>query len=421
MRRSESFLKTRREAPADEQARNAQLLIRAGFIHKDAAGVYVLLPLGLRVIENIKQIVREEMNSIGGEELLMTTLQRPELWAKTERWDDKAVDIWFKSKLKNNNEVGLAWSHEEPIADMMEDFIASYRDLPAYAYQFQTKLRNELRAKSGLLRAREFIMKDLYSFSRDDKAHQKFYDSAIVAYHKVFDRLGLANETFLTYASGQPFTEFSHEFQTVLPVGEDIIYLDRAKKLAINEEVMSDKIVEQLGLDKAKLEKVSAAEVGNIFSFGTIKSEPLGVLFSDEKGNQQPVVLGSYGIGITRLMGVMAERLADDKGLVWPSAVAPYSVYLATLGQESKTNELSDQIYDSLTKAGVGVLYDDRNESAGGKFADADLIGLPIRLVVSDKTAASESAEMKLRTSDKTENISLSKLVQQITASLQKV
>ncbi|MBI4034697.1 prolyl-tRNA synthetase, partial [Candidatus Saccharibacteria bacterium] len=367
MRRSESFLKTRKQAPADEQAKNAQLLIRAGYIHKDAAGVYVLLPLGLRVVENIKQIVRQEMNAIGGEELLMTTLQRQELWAKTERWEDKAVDIWFKSKLKNDTEVGLAWSHEEPIADMMREFVASYRDLPAYAYQFQNKLRNELRAKSGILRAREFIMKDLYSFSRSQEEHQRFYDSVIAAYHRIFRRLGLDGITYLTYASGQPFTQFSHEFQTILPAGEDIIYLDKAQKMAINQEVMSDGVVKQLKLDSAKLEKVSAAEVGNIFDFGTAKSQPLGLSFTDEQGQQQPVVLGSYGIGITRLMGVMAEHFADEQGLVWPAAVAPYKVYLAVLGDSPKVKAGADKIYQLLTDAGVGVIYDDRDERAGAK------------------------------------------------------
>ena len=280
MRRSQIFLKTRKEAPADETARNAQLLIRAGYIHKDAAGVYALLPLGLKVIENIKQVVREEMNTIGGEELLMTTLQRKELWSKTERWDDKAVDIWFKTKLKNNSEVGLAWSHEEPISEMMSAFIASYRDLPAYVYQFQTKLRNEIRAKSGILRSREFIMKDLYSFSRDAKEHEAYYQRVIAAYHKIFKRLGLDDITYLTFASGEPFTQFSHEFQTILPAGEDVIYLDKVKKTAINEEVMSDEVIKQLGLDKNKLAKTTAAEVGNIFNFGTAKSQKLGLTYT---------------------------------------------------------------------------------------------------------------------------------------------
>lgn len=398
MRRSQIFLKTRKEAPADEKARNAQLLIRAGYIHKDSAGVYALLPLGLRVVENIKQIIREEMNGLGGEELLMTTLQRQELWSKTDRWDDKNVDVWFKSKLKNNSEVGLAWSHEEPISEMMNEFIASYRDLPAYVYQFQTKLRNELRAKSGILRAREFIMKDLYSYSRDAGQHQAFYEKVTDTYHKIFKRLGLDDITYLTFASGQPFTQFSHEFQTVLPAGEDVIYLDRAKKTAINEEVMSDKVVKQLGLDKSKLEKIQAAEVGNIFDFGTSKSEQLGLMFTDEQGKTRPVVLGSYGIGVTRLMGVIAEHFEDERGLVWPAEIAPFKVYLARLSGDKNVVETADKAYKLLTDSKVAVLYDDRSARPGEMFADADLIGLPYRVVVSEKTLEKGSFELKSRT-----------------------
>ena len=266
MKRTKLFVKTRKQAPAGEESKNAQLLIKAGFIHKDSAGVYALLPMGLAVVENIKSIVREEMNSIGGNELLMTSLQRKELWQHTDRWDDDKVDIWFKSKLANGTDVGLAWSHEEPIGDMMKEFIASYRDLPAYVYQFQNKLRNEIRAKAGIMRAREFMMKDLYSFSRTDEEHQAFYDKVTESYLKIFDRIGLADSTFLTYASGGAFTQFSHEFQTICEAGEDVIYLDRQKGIAINQEVMSDDVIAKAGVNKDSLEKLKAAEVGNIFS-----------------------------------------------------------------------------------------------------------------------------------------------------------
>lgn len=398
MRVSQLFTTTAHQVPADEQARNAQLLIKAGYIYKEMAGVYALLPLGLRVVEKIKQIVREEINAIGGQELLMTSLQRKELWQKTDRWDDKAVDIWFKSQLKNQTAVGLAWSHEEPIADMMTDFVASYRNLPVYVYQFQTKLRNELRAKNGLLRAREFMMKDLYSFCRSPKEHDDYYQRVTDAYHRIFKRLGLDDITFLTFASGEPFTQFSHEFQTILPAGEDTIYLDRAKKMAINQEVMSDEVVSQLKLNKAKLEKVAAAEVGNIFSFGTAKSEKLGLTFTDEQGRTQPVELGSYGIGVTRLMGVMAELWADDKGLVWPQAVAPAHVHLVALPGNDQNRQAAEKLYQQLTAAAVEVIYDDRGQSAGKMFADADLLGIPLRLVISEKTLADGGYELKTRT-----------------------
>lgn len=399
MRRSQLFIKTRKEAPADEESRNAQLLIRAGYIHKDSAGVYALLPMGLQVIENIKNIVREEMNEQGGNELLMTSLQRKELWEHTDRWDDAKVDIWFKSHLANGSEVGLAWSHEEPISDMMREFIASYRDLPAYVYQFQTKLRNEIRAKSGVMRSREFIMKDLYSFSRSDEEHQKFYDSMTEAYLRVFKNIGLGDDTYLTYASGGAFTQFSHEFQTVTQNGEDTIYLDRDKRIAINEEVFNDEVVAKTGVNRDGLDKVKAAEVGNIFSFGTHKSEQLGLYFTDEDGSQKPVVLGSYGIGVTRLMGVITEHFADDRGLVWPDNIAPYTVYLASLGNSEEVRRAADEAFKFLTENHIKVLYDDRDERPGEKFADADLFGFPYRLVVSDKSLQAGGLELKPRKS----------------------
>jgi prolyl-tRNA synthetase len=414
MRRTKLFIKTRKEAPADEESKNAQLLIRAGFIHKDSAGVYALLPMGLRVIENIKQIVRGEMNRCGGNELLMTSLQRKELWEHTDRWDDSKVDIWFKSRLASGAEVGLAWSHEEPITDMMKEFIASYRDLPAYVYQFQTKLRNELRAKSGIMRAREFIMKDLYSYSRTEAEHQKFYDAMIEAYLRVFGKMSLSEDTYLTFASGGAFTQFSHEFQTVTENGEDTIYLDRDKKIAINEEVFSDEVIAKAGVNKDKLEKVKAAEVGNIFSFGTKKSEQLGLYFSDEDGSQKPVVLGSYGIGVSRLMGVITEHFADEQGLVWPLNVAPYIVYLASLGDSTEVKQAADELYGFLTDQGVKVLYDDRDERPGSKFADADLFGIPYRVVVSDKSLQAGGYELKKRTSTDSEIVTKTVLAESL-------
>lgn len=401
MRRSKSFIKTRKEVPADEEAKNAQLLIRAGFVHKQMAGVYANLPLGLKVLENIKQVVREEINALKAEELIMTNLQRPDLWEVTDRWDDQKVDIWFKSELKNGAKVGLAWSHEEPITDMMRSYLSSYRDLPAYVYQFQTKLRNELRSKSGLMRGREFVMKDLYSYSRSEEEHKVFYDSTIKAYHKIYSRLGLGDLTFLTYASGGDFTQFSHEFQTLTDAGEDVIYLDRDRKMAINQEVYSQDILNQFGLDESKLEKVKAAEVGNIFSFGTSKSTQLGLFFTDEGGQEKPAVLGSYGIGISRLMGVIAELFADDKGLNWPVSIAPYKIYMATLGDKQAVNETATKLYEELSDAGVEVIFDDRPDSSPGeKFADADLMGIPLRVVVSDKSLEAGGLEAKLRSSD---------------------
>jgi prolyl-tRNA synthetase len=411
MRRSQLFTKTRHDAPADEVAKNAQLLIRAGFIHKEMAGVYAYLPLGLKVVEKIKQIVREEMNSLGSQELIMTNLQHKEIWETTGRWDDEVVDIWFKTQLQNGTPLGLAWSHEEPITNMMKSYISSYRDFPVSVYQFQTKLRNELRSKSGIMRGREFVMKDMYTYTKSAEELQKLYDEAKEAYLRVFDRIGLGDITYVTAASGGAFTKYSHEFQTVTESGEDTIYVNREKSVAINEEVYTDEDLVELGLVKGHLEKVKAAEVGNIFNFGTVKSEQLGLYFTDEDGNEKPVYLGSYGIGITRLMGVVAEHFADDKGLVWPKNITPFDVYLARLGNTSEIVKNADEIYSRLTDSGISVLYDDRDERAGAMLKDADLIGIPYRLVISDKTIAQNSVEIKKRTENNIQLMSTEEVV----------
>ncbi|MEK9196464.1 MAG: aminoacyl--tRNA ligase-related protein [Patescibacteria group bacterium] len=405
MKITDIFLKTTKNVPADEQAVNAKLLIQAGYVHKEMAGVYAYLPLGLMVLENIKQIVREEMNAIGSSELIMTSLQRKELWEKTDRWSDKQVDVWFKSQLKNGTEVGFGWSHEEPITDMMRGFVSSYRDLPIYVYQFQTKLRNELRAKSGIMRGREFMMKDLYSYSETVEEHEKFYQRAIEAYTRVFERVGLGDSTHFTYASGGAFTQFSHEFQTECSAGEDLVHIDRKSGVAINDEILNDAMIEKLKTNSADLQKVKTAEVGNIFSFGSKKSEQLGLYYTNDKGEKKPVVLGSYGIGITRLMGVIAEKFSDDKGLIWPESVAPFKVYLATIGDSEEVHAESRKLYEFLQKQGVSVLYDDRDLRAGEKFATCDCMGIPYRLVVSEKTIKNKKIEFKKRTNIEAELI----------------
>lgn len=406
MRLSKLFTTTTKNVPADETARNAQLLIQAGFIHKEMAGVYAYLPLGLTVLENIKRIVREEMNALNSNELIMTSLQRKELWETTGRWDDEVVDVWFKSELKSGTPVGFGWSHEEPITNMMKNYVSSYRNLPASVYQFQTKLRNELRAKSGIMRGREFVMKDMYTFARGKDENDAIYKSVQEAYLKVFERVGLGDITYVTSASGGAFTKYSHEFQTVTDAGEDVIYVNRSKKIAINEEVYNDESLAELGIDKSELEKVKAAEVGNIFNFGTEKSEKMNFTFPDEQGVQQYVYLSSYGIGITRLMGVIAEVFADEKGLVWPEAIAPAKVYLARLGDSPETVEAADLLYTRLTGAGTSVLYDDRDIRPGQKFGDADLMGIPYRVVISDKTVAAGTFELKARTDSEASHIS---------------
>jgi prolyl-tRNA synthetase len=397
--------------PADEPSKNAQLLIQVGFIYKVMAGVYAYTPLGLRVLENIKAIVREEMNAIDGQEIIMTSLQAKEPWLETGRWDDKVVDVWFKTTLKDDSEIGLAWSHEEPIVEMMRQFVESYKDLPISVYQFQTKLRNELRAKSGIMRGREFLMKDMYSLSIDEKQHDAYYQKVTEAYTKIFERLGLGKDTYLTFASGGSFTKFSHEFQTICEAGEDIIYLHRPKNIAINDEVMTEENLKQLGVKREELEEVKSSEVGNIFNFGTEKSKQMNFSFTNEVGEKKLIHLGSYGIGITRVMGVIAEKFADDKGLVWPKSVAPALAYLVAVGEEPEVVKAADDLYDQLTKNGIEVIYDDRDNRVGEKFADADLMGIPYRLVISKNTVAQGLIEVKERTSDKVETVSPDKII----------
>lgn len=417
MRISQLFTKTSKTHPADETAKNAQLLIQAGYVYKVMAGVYAYTPLGLRVLENIKQVVREEMNAIGGQELIMSSLQKKSTWEETGRWDDEVVDIWFKTKLKDDTDLGLAWSHEEAIIEMMKQYVGSYKDLPVNVYQFQTKLRNELRSKSGIMRGREFVMKDMYSCSTDAGMHDKFYGDCIEAYKRVYDRLGIGEDTYVTFASGGAFTQFSHEFQTICDAGEDVIYLNREKNIAINEEVLNDESLKELGVSREELEKVKTAEVGNIFNFGTHKSEQTNFTFTNEAGERQFVHLGSYGIGITRVMGVIVEKFADDKGIVWPEAVAPAKVYLTRLGTTDEVVRVADELYKELTDKSVTVLYDDRDEArAGEKFADADLLGIPYRVVISDKTVRSNTFECKARTSSDAEHISRQELMQKLGA-----
>lgn len=387
MRQSQLFTKTRKEAPADEVAKNAQLLIRAGYVHKEMAGVYTYLPLGLRTLNKIVQIIREEMNREGGQEVTMTALQDSEVWEKTDRWDDTKVDNWFKSQLKNGTIVGLGITHEEPITRMMSNFVSSYRDLPRYAYQFQNKFRNETRAKSGIMRGREFLMKDLYDFSKDEAEHNEFYNRMREAYKRVFERVGIGSVTHVTFASGGIFSEFSEEFQTVSDAGEDTIYVDTKSGIALNSEVYNDEVIAKLGLVKEELVEKKAIESGNIFHLGTKFSEPLGLTYKNESGEDVPVYMGSYGIGPTRLMGTLVEVLGDEKGIVWPEAVAPYKVHLVGLNlEDSEIKDWAEGVYDNLAKAGVEVLFDDRIEArAGEKFSDSDLIGIPYRVVVSKK------------------------------------
>ncbi|MDP2735794.1 MAG: aminoacyl--tRNA ligase-related protein [bacterium] len=396
MRQSTLLSKTLREAPGDEKSLNAQLLLRAGFVHKEMAGVYSFLPLGLRTLNRIISVIREEMNAIGGQEVLLSSLQDPASWQKSGRWADEVMDIWFKTRLKNEAEVGLANTHEEPLTNLLRHHISSWRDLPVYPYQFQTKFRNELRARSGLLRTREFVMKDMYSFSRSEEEHGEFYEKAKEAYRKIFSRLGLGEHTLLTFASGGSFSEFSHEFQALCMAGEDTVFVCQKCRVAVNKEIIGKQpACPQCGA--SELKEQAATEVGNVFSLGTKFSSALGLEYVDEKGVKHPVIMGSYGIGPARSMATIVELFHDSKGILWPKEVAPFPVHLLALPGAEKE---ADTLYDNLAAKGIEALYDDRQAPPGEKLTDADLIGLPWRAVVSEKTLAKGALEVKRRSED---------------------
>jgi prolyl-tRNA synthetase len=411
MKQSHLFTRTKKEAPADEVSKNAELLIRAGFIYKEMAGVYSYLPLGLRVLKKIEHIIREEMNAVGGVEMKTSILQSKEIWEKTDRWSDEQVDIWFKTKLKSGTEVGLSWSNEENFTSILKQYVSSHKDLPLYLYDFKDILRNETRSKSGMLRGREFFWKALYSFSKDEAEHNIFYEKMKVAYQNVFKRVGIGHLTYLTFASGGAFSKYSHEFQTITSAGEDIIYVSGDKGLAVNKEVMEDEVLATLGLDKDQLVENKAIEVGNIFSLGTSKAESLGLYYTDPKGVKNPAFMGSYGIGLGRLMGTVVEVLADDKGIIWPESITPFVVHLLVLGEDAEVQTEGEKVYKELLSNKVEVLFDDRRGvMAGEKFADSDLIGIPLRAVVSARSMKEGGIEIKMRTEEKGKIVSLAEL-----------
>ena len=409
MRVSKLFTKTSKTAPADEVAKNAQLLIRAGYVYKEMAGVYTLLPLGYRVLEKIIAIVKDEMDQVGGVQMKTSALQSKEVWQTTNRWDDDIVDNWFKTRLKNDTELGLSFTNEEAYSNIVRNYVKSYKDLPIYLYDFKTIFRNELRSKSGIMRGREFYWKALYSFSRDKAEHDQFYETMKTAYHNVFRRVGIGEQTYLTFASGGTFAKYSHEFQAVSDAGEDIIYVDESKNIAINEEVLSDEVLADIGLNRSELVQKKSIEVGNIFSLAHKFSEPFGLAYTDKDGATVPVFMGSYGIGITRLMGTIVEMLSDDKGIVWPEAIAPYKVYLVSIGEQGAVE--AEKLYDELTAKGIEVLFDDRDERPGTKFADAELMGIPYRLTVSDRLVEQNKLELTKRLDGQTSLLTASEVL----------
>lgn len=409
MRYSQLFGKTIRQAPRDEVSVNAKLLIRGGFVSKELAGVYNFLPLGLRVLNKISKIVREEMDAAGGQELLLSALQNKENWQKTGRWE--GFDALFKVKSQYQNEYALGPTHEEVLVPLAAQYIHSYRDLPLYLYQIQVKFRDEPRAKSGLLRGREFLMKDLYSFHSDEADMMATYEKMKKVYLKVYERCSLS--AIETEAAGGTFSKFSHEFQVICDAGEDEIIYCPGGDFSANTEVSKVKEGKLCDLGHGPLKKVKSVEVGNIFPLKDKYSKALDLTFKDKKGRDQYVLMGCYGIGISRLMGTIVEVHHDDKGIIWPKSVAPYQVHLIVISEEKKVKREADEIYQKFQKAGIEVLYDDRDESAGEKFADADLIGVPVRLVISEKTPKGK-VEYKVRGEEKSQLLTFPQIISKI-------
>lgn len=408
MRYSKLFPKTLKQAPSGAESINHQLLVRTGFIHQEMAGVYTYLPLGWRVINKISDVVREEMNAIGGQELVMPALHPGELWKKTGRFDK--FDVLFKLKGATGADWVLGPTHEEIIYPLVAENINSYKDLPVYLYQIQTKFRNEVRAKAGILRGREFLMKDLYSFHTDDKDRDEYYEQVQKAYLKIFRRLDLP--VVETKAGGGTFSELSQEFQTLTPSGEDTVYICEHCKIATNREILDIQKCSQCG---GELKEEKSIEVGNIFPLKESFAKTFDLSFTDKNGKKKLVSAGCYGLGISRTMGAIVEIFHDDNGIIWPEVVAPYQVHLVGLDLDSaQVLKQAETVYNRLQTEGVEVLFDDRLEfSAGAKFADADLIGIPYRVVISKKTQ--DQLEIKKRAEKETKFMELKELIKLVT------
>jgi prolyl-tRNA synthetase len=425
VRFSNLITKTQKDISSEDPSRNAQLLAQAGFIRRLVAGVYSYLPLGFRTLSKIENIIREEMEKLGAQEILMPALQPRDIWEQTGRWNE--IEVLFKLKGAGDRDLVLGPTHEEVVTPLIASYTKSYRDLPTMqntdrslaVFQIQTKFRNEPRARSGLLRGREFRMKDMYSFHSSSKDLDEFYERAIKSYATIFERCGLGSKTILTYASGGAFSTFSHEFQTMTQYGEDTIY-KVSDQVALNKEIISLESVRSEFLGNRsidQLEEVKAIEVGNIFKLGTKFTDAFKSNYTDAEGNIKPIYMGCYGIGSSRIMGTIAECLSDERGLVWPIEVAPYQVHLVSLGRTPEEIQQIDSIYEGLVKAGIDTLYDDRhNMQAGVKLTDADLIGIPIRVVISPRTLKDAGAEIKLRLNTESELTPVNSIVGYLTS-----
>lgn len=410
MLQSKLFYKTTKNKTTNANSLSHDLLIRGGFVDQLMAGVYTFLPLGLLVLRKIEKIIRDEMVLAGGQEVLMPVLQPRENWMKTGRWE--SLEILFKLKGRGEKEYALGPTHEEILAPLAKKVVFSYRDLPLAIFQIQTKFRDELRAKSGILRTREFLMKDLYSFHANEKDLQIYYEKMAQSYEKVFEECGIGKLVYRTLASGGSFSKYSDEFQMITGAGEDIIYVCKKCRIAINKEIKKENPkCPKCACDE--FEEKKAIEIGNIFKLGTKFSSPFDLKFTDRQGEDKVVIMGCYGIGLGRLMGAIVEANNDDKGIMWPKSVSPFSAHLIQIENKPAVKKASQEIYGDLKKRNIAVLYDDRTDkSVGEKFAEADLIGISLRIVASEKTLEKNSVEIKERNKKKANLVKINKLAE---------
>ncbi len=415
MLQSQLFTKTIKNTPQDETSLNAQMLIKAGFIDKLFAGAYTILPLGLRVLKNIEEIIREEIDNTDGQEIYMPALHPFENYKKTQR--DK-MDILFHTQLQNKSRLVLGTSHEEVLVPLMKKFILSYKDLPKAIYQFQTKFRNELRAKSGIMRGREFLMKDMYSFHATEDCLNKYYKLIQKAYFNIFSRCGILDKTYFTFASGGTFSKYSHEFQTVCVAGEDTIYVCDKCNLAINEEIIKEQSACP-NCNNKELKQEKSIESGNIFKLGNRFTKAFNAKYTNNNGEQKDILMGCYGIGLGRLMGTIVELHHDENGIIWPNEIAPFKVHLILIENKKGTTsskEKAQEIYELLQENNINTLYDDRHDATiGEKFADADLIGCSYRVIISDKTIKNKSLEIKNRITGEVEFVKTEEIIEHMT------
>jgi prolyl-tRNA synthetase len=413
MRYSKVFSRATKSIPADSESINARLLVQAGFVDQEMAGVYTWLPLGLAVLRNVEQIVREEMNDLGASEIFMPSLQPKEYWDTTNRWE--GVDVLFKLKSQTGKDYALGCTHEEVVTPLVQKFVQSYKDLPMATYQINTKFRDELRAKSGVLRGREFRMKDMYSFHTTQEDLSAFYQQALKAYVRAYSRCGL--QVKVVQASGGVFTQnLSHEFQAITDAGEDVLIACDHCEFGENSEIATHKAGDECPMCKTTLVTTKGIEVGNIFDLGTKYSDAFKLEITNESGERQRVLMGCYGIGTSRLVGAIIESSHDEKGMIWPKSIAPALVHLVRIGEDAESVAAADGLYAELRKQGVSVFYDDRDATAGAKFADADLMGMPLRLTVSKRTLGTGSVEWKERTSEEAKNVSQESVVTDVVA-----